>query len=122
MNWEPSATEHPLAERPIWQGIRAQTSIPARSPMGAAGPYRARGFPAPSMQMHDGVTSKLTLAQLSALESALTKNRPITLLQSILTKTLDLKSPRINTYKKTGGRGSAKPTRAQRPRQGEPAR
>jgi hypothetical protein len=39
------------------------------------------------------------------LESALTRNLPLTLLQSILTKTLDLKSFRINTYRNTGGRG-----------------
>jgi len=42
---------------------------------------------------------------LISIESTLTKNRPVTLLQSTLTKTLDLKSSRINTYKKSGGEG-----------------
>jgi hypothetical protein len=42
---------------------------------------------------------------LTSIESILTKIRPLTILQSALTKTLDLKSSRINTYKKTGGEG-----------------
>src|SRR6202162_163902 len=42
---------------------------------------------------------------LMSLESTLPRNRTLTPLQSTLTKTLDLKSIRINTYKKTGGRG-----------------
>ena len=42
------------------------------------------------------------------LESTLTKNRSLTPAQSTLTKTLDLKSFRINTYKKTGGWGADK--------------
>ena len=39
------------------------------------------------------------------LESTLIKNSTLTRLQSTLTKTLDLKSFRINTYKKAGGEG-----------------
>ena len=62
------------------------------------------------------------LRGLSAAESTLTKNRPITLVQSTLTKTLDLKSSRINTYKKTGGEGSAKADPSESPRQGELSR
>ena len=39
------------------------------------------------------------------MQSALAKNAPITLLESALTKTQDLKSFRIRTYEKGGGRG-----------------
>jgi hypothetical protein len=42
---------------------------------------------------------------LMSLESTLPRNRTLTPLQSTLTKTLDLKSIRMNTYKKTGGEG-----------------
>src|SRR5271168_4221565 len=42
---------------------------------------------------------------LSPLESALTKNRRVTHLESALPKSLDLKSFRIRTYEKRGGRG-----------------
>jgi phosphoglycolate phosphatase len=45
-----------------------------------------------------------------SLESTLPRNRTVTLIQSALTKTLDLKSIRISTYKKNGGREP--PTRA----------
>ena len=43
--------------------------------------------------------------QLSPLESALPRNPPVTSLESALPKTKDLKSFRINTYEKGGGRG-----------------
>src|SRR5208282_4702067 len=43
---------------------------------------------------------------VSAVESALTKFASVTRLESALAKTLDLKSFRICTYKKRGGRGS----------------
>ena len=43
--------------------------------------------------------------KLKPLDSALMKKRLLNLLQSTLTKTLDLKSFRMNTYKKTGVRG-----------------
>jgi hypothetical protein len=43
---------------------------------------------------------------LTPLESALPQNAPITPLQSALTNSLDLKSFRIRTYKKKGGRGA----------------
>src|SRR5271155_1399001 len=43
---------------------------------------------------------------VSAAESALTKFASVTPLESALAKTLDLKSFRIRTYKKRGGRGS----------------
>jgi hypothetical protein len=42
---------------------------------------------------------------LTPLESALTKNEPVTPLESADPKTLDLKSFRIRTYEKRGGRG-----------------
>src|SRR5271154_932832 len=42
---------------------------------------------------------------LTSLESALTKNRPITHLESALTNSLDLKSFRIRTYEKRRGEG-----------------
>jgi hypothetical protein len=60
---------------------------------------------------HASVDSIIPSAfRLISVESTLTKNRPVTLVQSTLTKTLDLKSIRINTYKKTGGRGAAHPS------------
>src|SRR5277367_5568129 len=43
--------------------------------------------------------------ELTPLQSALTKNAPITLLESALPKTLDLKSFRIRTYEKRRGEG-----------------
>jgi hypothetical protein len=42
---------------------------------------------------------------LNPLESALTKNAPVTRLESADPKTKDLKSFRIRTYEKGGGRG-----------------
>ena len=42
---------------------------------------------------------------LTPLQSALPKNAPVTLSESALTKWLNLKSFRIRTYEKTGGRG-----------------
>src|ERR1700674_4929824 len=53
--------------------------------------------------------SQVLNTNLTALESTLTKKRPATLLQSTLTKTLDLKSFRMNTYKKRGGGGGGSP-------------
>src|SRR3989442_3076005 len=43
------------------------------------------------------------LAPITAFDSALTQNASVTLLKSALTKSLDLKSLRINTCKKGGG-------------------
>jgi len=43
------------------------------------------------------------LAPITAFDSALTKNASVTLLESALSKSLDLKSLRINTCKKGGG-------------------
>jgi hypothetical protein len=48
---------------------------------------------------------------LKSLESALTKNAPVTPLQSADPKTLALKSFRIRTYKKGWGRGATLLTR-----------
>ena len=43
------------------------------------------------------------LAPITAFDSALTQNASVTLLESALAKSLDLKFLRINTYKKGGG-------------------
>jgi hypothetical protein len=49
---------------------------------------------------------------LTPSESALTKNAPVTLLESALTKCLNLKSFRIRTYKIRRGEGSKRLTRS----------
>ena len=43
------------------------------------------------------------LAPITAFDSALTQNASVTLLESVLAKSLDLKFLRINTCKKGGG-------------------
>ncbi len=54
------------------------------------------------MQTHE----KCRPRRISSLEYALTKNVPATPLERTLTKSLDLKSPGMNTYKKEGGGNS----------------
>src|SRR5713226_9852697 len=66
-------------------------SRPASSAPNRAGPLE--------MQTHE----KCRPGRISSLEYALTKNVPATPLERTLTKSLDLKSPGMNTYKKEGG-------------------
>src|SRR2546425_1846340 len=50
-----------------------------------------------------GVTVSCTPALASCLDSALAKNASANPVESAVTKSLDLKSPEINTYRKYGG-------------------
>ena len=50
-----------------------------------------------------GVTVSCTPALASCLDSALAKNASANAVESAVTKSLDLKSPEINTYRKCGG-------------------
>jgi hypothetical protein len=102
-----------LAAQPRLSGGRRRPEHPLAQktrPMAAAAPYRVGAIPAPSIPVPTlGLfVYQLTVIGPSYLQSTLTKKRPITPLQSTLTKTLDLKSPGINTYKKTGGEGVGK--------------
>ena len=86
-----------------------KTNLNLRSANSRSRVFNMLGAPFRKKKPGAGVTAKLTQPHLTELESTLTQNRPATLLQSTLTKTLDLKSSRINTYKKTGGRGVREP-------------
>src|SRR2546422_476837 len=81
-----------MSRRPIAAELRG-TAKPARSFAGATDP--------------DIVTLIVTLSATSTLASPLecahTKNASANRLECVLTNSLDLKSPEINTYKKTGG-------------------
>ncbi len=74
--------------RPITAEVKG-TAKPAKSFAGATDP--------------DIVTLSATFTLASPLECAHTKNASANPLQSALAKSLDLKSPEINTYKKGGG-------------------
>ena len=72
----------------------------------------AKSFASP-MQSYT-VTHRFLPQQVNPLEFALTKNASASLLECALAKSLDLKAPGINTYKKVGGYPRLRPARSPR--------